>query len=209
MAKNTSGTRGCGCRDQRPARRRVTFSEPVREPARESAARQGCIQNPYYTGPGAPGSVYDSPDYPMPCGSGVCYDRTAYSNPNAATFLAYAPLSVPEGGGVPLRSTGLATDPFAVEDGNIAIPYAGAYFAIWTAHIPPCPRLDTALSLRLNGEELPASRAIVKGPGTCVGQTVFIAGSGDVLSLTASDALEIPGAPEGQPLFTLSLFQIG
>ena len=154
----------------------------------ENSCGCGCGWNfPYYTGPCAPGREFDCPDYPMPCGTGVCprgytirhcccsqeEEASAASEECACNaccngcetlhgmFASFPPISVSGNGNVCLAASGIDENDFAISNGEIVIPASGTYHAVFSVNVPEGVALDTTMDLTLNGTIIPATTTTI------------------------------------------------
>ena len=169
---------------------------------------------------------YDNCD---PCGCNSCHNHSICSGANCCTqcshrcgchcracfgvFTANGPINLSAGGTINLTGRNVNTDCFTTSFGSIRIRRAGIYFAMVTADIPVGTCVDTTLRLELGNQALVPPELAIVTHSDCeshnfAGSTVFCAKAGELLKLSTLDALTI-GQTTAQPVFTLTLIQIG
>ncbi len=132
---------------------------------------------------------------------------------SAAEFTAYAPQSLYADGAVVFEGNCDNGNLFTNDGCGVRINRPGRYLAIYTFASSPCENASTVMSMYLSGRELYASRAYM-APAvpahnrSCVGQAVFCAQAGDVLTLKTSVALTIPQTGAQCPCATMVILKL-
>lgn len=141
------------------------------------------------------------------CGC-LCGNATPY----AAGFTAAAPQYCAAGGALTFAADGDCTG-FRAEPYGIRIEESGRYMAIYTFSASACENASSMLCLELNGRALNASRSYVSpavqtASRSAVGQAVFCANAGDILTLNTSVALTISQTYHECPCSTVLILKI-
>lgn len=128
-------------------------------------------------------------------------------------FTAWLPVAVGANGIVPLAANNSSREScFEVNSGLITLEKAGTYLAIYTVLIPENERLETVITLNVDGAAQSSATTQViteerDGTASFTGQAIFEAAEGATVSLRSSECINI-NCPTSQPVFTLSLVQL-
>ena len=142
------------------------------------------------------------------CGGCLCGNATPY----AAGFTAVVPQHCSAGGALTFISDGDCGG-FGVEHCGIRIHESGRYMALYTFSSSACDNAASTLCLELNGRALCSSRsylspAVQTSSRSAVGQAVFCAQAGDIITLNTSVALTISQTYHDCPCSTMVILKI-
>lgn len=131
----------------------------------------------------------------------------------AAEFVAMAPQIRSAGSAFVFNGECDTCGIFTADAEGIHINRGGRYLAIYSFAADMSDNAATVLSMAVNGNEIYASRCcvspgVISGPRSVMGQAVFCAGAGDVLTLNTSVALNIPQMGAACPLLTVVILKI-
>ena len=142
------------------------------------------------------------------CGC-LCENAAPYSS---ACFTAAMSGYCPAGGALTFAPDG-DCGCFTVCPTGIRIDRSGRYMAIYTFSVSACENAASELRLELNGKALDSSRAYLSpavqtASRSAVGQAVFCAQAGDILSLNTSVALNMPECNPRFPGYSVIIVKI-
>ena len=129
-------------------------------------------------------------------------------------FMAFMPMAIGPNGIVPLCVNNPCRESdFSVNSGLITLEKAGTYMATYNVKVPETAALDTTITLNVDGASQSTATTLVStaaGDTTSnfSGQAIFEAAEGATVSLRSSEAISVTD-PASQPMFTLSLVQMG